>query len=254
MSETTVFHYDDPSVPFGALDIVLPKRDRDHTFLPPMYGLIAQRIITEAWTESDWFQEIVPRPEIDRIASTMDAPFAYAAASNVEAGFINSNRSAAFAIRLAHPDDLRIFSYKQADIQSHQIIGVGDAKVDVSGTRAQKIIKRLIRPEKVYGSVSNVNVRPDDQGQYIGVAIFDALLSSLPVEKKATVYTVATNERLIANLGRIGFSVTGSRPRDNLVRGVTIEEARLEAPSVLQVRQHLAGQFPWLSRAEILRA
>ncbi len=71
----------------------------------------------------------------------------------------------------------------------------------------------------------------------------------LKADQRPTTYVAASNVTLISKLGEAGYQPTGSRPRSNLIPGVEIDEVRLQAQSVQEVRDHLIEVFPWLAEA-----
>jgi hypothetical protein len=64
MSEPAVgvrgLRYAEGVAPFGALDIVFPKRNSEVSFLPSVLEHAAISVIAEAWSKSEWLAELVP--------------------------------------------------------------------------------------------------------------------------------------------------------------------------------------------------
>lgn len=246
------YRYPEGETPFGAMDFVVPKTSLSEPRIPFGIVLRADQIIMNAWATSDWLQRYVPADKLEDQEFLDEQPFAAAMHRNVEQAYYAKDHSFAMAV-LPRPYRLyevpRLGQSALGAIDLSRIVAVGNAKVDISGNAAAKILKQMLAPDKVYGCLSNVDVNPDHQGDHIGTALAYTLLGTLPQDKKATTYVIGQNEALVEKLRELDYGVTGSRPRKDLITGVEIEEARMEAESVRRVRQVMADRFPWLTQA-----
>jgi hypothetical protein len=165
----------------------------------------------------------------------------------------STDRSAWFAVRpLNEPEtqELGGVTPLRDKLLGCQVVGFASAKNDVSGSWLEQVMKRRRHPEKVYAAVSDVDVRSDQQRQRIGTAIFYFSLGMFRPDQKPTTYVMGANEELEESLRGLGYRVTGSHTREDVVAGVEIEEARLQADSVREVRGLLMEQFSWLAEAQ----
>jgi GNAT superfamily N-acetyltransferase len=244
-SKTPGFHYPAGSAPFGELDLMVPHSARPGDHMPAELHFSPSTVISRAWLSSDWLREEIgadmARSLYERESRHSESqPFERAAADSAIHGFHLSHHGV-----VAVKPEPREYDF----IVPGQIIGVSDGRMDVSGNVIERAYKRRYRPDKVYAAVSNVNVVPECQGKKIGAALLDCILRLMPEDHPATIYASRSNCALIAKLATVGYAQTGERPRTDLVRGAVINEVRMQADSVGEVRAGLLKKFSWLQDA-----
>lgn len=247
---TPGFHYPEGLAPFGEMDIVLPHSQHPGERLSPVIEFVSDDIFKNAWGHSDWLAREVSVETALELADENVYHTNPDVRGIILRAFRSRTESLAFAV--APPADGSVSMSSLRLIRPDQLRGLANGKLDVSGTMLARTYKRWRRPERVYGCVSNVNVDPAYQGQKIGAALFTGILSGLPPEKKATVYAARSNGGLLQKLGQLGYRETGFRSRNDLIEGATIQEVRLQADSVGEVRENLARRYRWLNDAELI--
>ncbi|GEM_PF-3886114 len=246
--------------PFGELNLMRADHGSDGAgALPGRIGIDATleigacRVIKEAWGQSEWLKSELDDKSLDDFIEGTDWTDFDAALVRGIIGATHRPREkgAWFAIRPpsgeADSDDTVIKELGQF-IMPSQVVGFASAKHDVSGSPFQQLVKRLKHPEKIYAAVSDVDVMPAEQRKHIGSALLYASLGLFRPEQHPTTYVAASNPTLIEKLGSLGYQPTGSHIRKDLVPGAEIEEVRLQAQSVSEVRGELAAEFPWLKQ------
>lgn len=227
----------DKSVTLHRSNIAQPKVTRELTA-----GAMGD-ILKEAWLGSSWLKESFRDPLTHNVAKkaaeTSVEPAAVRISKTALAAYSTPRRSALWAAAVeGYLNNPVAFSY---------------VAQDVSGNVFEKALKRLVEPSKEYAKISDANVIPKYQGKGLGAMLFDAALHSVhDKDQIPTTYTPSHNKDLIAKLGGLGFEVTGTQDRTDLLRGLTVSEARLQAPSVAYVQSALHEMYPWLNDGEIV--
>lgn len=252
---TPGFRYHEGIAPFGELEVLLPHNGgTPHHTMPAAIQVMSGSIARDAWVDSDWLRAELGGEACERQKAELYPAIMYTATFEAIHGFYLSDYCLAAAVR-SGANDTRDFATLSANwLVPSSIVGCGTGKLDISGNLLARIYKRIRKPDEIYGKVCNINVRPELQGQKIGAALLHGVLSQLPEDKKATMYVARANGRLIDKLRELGYAETGSQPRDDLIEGVVLEEVRLEAPSVGDVKDRLSRKFRWLNDAETMLA
>jgi ribosomal protein S18 acetylase RimI-like enzyme len=255
------FWFPEGIAPFGEMNIVrsdhLAEDWRRSSVSSTIAEHMAPYILRKAWSESQWLIEAVGEDKAKDLANAKSESKDYEIDFVIQTSIDHANlnpikRAAWFAVQPPSGEVKKYGAIKGLgpEISGDQVAGFANAKHDVSGNGIQKIIKRLRHSEKIYAAVSNVAVLPEAQNKYIGSALLYASLGMFRPDQVPTMYVASTNSSLMEKLEELDYFVTGSRPRTDLIPGAEIEEVRLVADSVINVRQRLIDQLPWLAAAE----
>lgn len=259
MAKISIQHYAEGSAPFGELDIVMPRAEGKGDF-----GFVsgaATSIIRAAWLESDWFAEAVGRYNLDTLAGDPSLPFEERTHHGVNAGMRSRTGCVALAVAPPRPGEdcqdartIKANSDRWDWVHPNRYIGFATGAVDISGNAFERAYKRLRHPEKVYDKLGDVNVVPDRQREGIGAALAHVVLQALPDGHPSTVYVAETNTALQHRLTQLGYEMTGSQPRPDLLgeHYPALNEVRMQANAVEQVRENLVTKYPWLQAAKAL--
>jgi GNAT superfamily N-acetyltransferase len=256
--------YPEGTAPFGELNLVRIDHtmtyDQQGQLRGPSATLYTQtaRTICNAWANSDWLQrDLTQQGQPDLYAE-------FKLSRNLKPGIDGfvmkaalypDKYSAWFAVRppegqLDEGEPLVKGLGRSASLD--QVVGMATAKHDVSGNLLRRAVKRLRHPEKVYAKVGDVAVFPLEQGKKIGTALDYAALKLFGPDQHPTKYVAASNQRLIEHLEGLGYQQAGSHPRTDFVDGITIDEVRLEASSVREVRGNMIERNDWLPAARVV--
>ncbi len=251
IKDTPGFHYAEGAAPFGELDIVLPHSRELGEGLSTEAQRAAESIFDNAWSKSYWLASEVGQQAIDEWLKTPYGENHPNLMRVTSRAFTHPKQNLTYAVK---PDMIPDWPWPERfdAVVAAEIVGFGNAKLEVSGNPVERAIKWLRYPEKQYVNVANANVRPRWQGRHIGVALMHGLLSGFPEDRPATTYVARSNNRLLQALSAVGYQETGSQPRSDLIPGATFEEVRLQAGSAGEVRDRLARRFSWLNDAETI--
>ena len=249
----------DTTAPFGELSFLRPDFFPHSGPRNPWYTAemllesMAPDILRNAWAQSSWLAQEVGQEGQSAFYNTKtdeDRRFN----SRIEQTVIDARISPAkkavwFAIRPYGRVDGEGRVSEHFLIDGKQVYGFATAQHEMSGNAYQRFKKRLLHPEEDYAVVSDVDVDPKHQGKYIGMVLFYFTHGLFRPDQRPVTFVSATNPRLIDKLGEFSYKVTGSKPRTDLVPGAVIEEVRLEADSVREVRGRLVEHLPCLKEA-----
>lgn len=199
--------------------------------------------------KSEWLQGSLEEGELEELAADLTR---HRYAVGISKSLFGSNKAPYEQVWQAVPTQRPLDELPVLRGLPQRVLAYGHAKLDVSGGRIARTVKRLAVPAKTYAMVSDVDVLPGAQGHGLGTAVFDACLSGFDSKRKPTTYVMQPNPRLIGTLGSLGFEVTGEQDRTDLIEGVTLREARLQADSVGNVRGRLHESFPWLANSQVI--
>lgn len=245
--------------PFGGLNLIRADQALRGPLSDEVIGLegaartLPPSITKNAWMESGWLHDDLRSHPGAYEQFKSDKPLKQPYGIALSEVMVNAARRLSKQtgwLAVESPENDRQMNSKHPSIGAYvftsEVVGFSDGRIDISGSAVERAVKRVRYPEKVYAAVSNVNVLKRRQASYVGTALLYATLGSFPAKKRTTMYASASNDGLIKKLEELGYAVTGSQPRDDLVTNATIEEVRLQAPSVASVRQALKEQHQWL--------
>jgi hypothetical protein len=254
------FWYPEGEAPFGELNLVRIDHRADlNTNRPYNAWLLAHApsVVIDAWIGSDWLKADIQRS--GKVIKDIKAELDETIASNltrfiVSAAHNPSRKSAWFALEPPERPELSPSALHglATYLSESQLVGVATAKHDISGTLLQRGWKRLQHPEKVYAKVGDIDIAQSAQDKGIGTALHLADLGLFGDEQHPTTYVSTSNHRLITHLEDLGYKVTGSRLRTDILEGVDILEARLEAVSKREVEGNLIASADWVTKAKVI--
>jgi ribosomal protein S18 acetylase RimI-like enzyme len=253
---TQIRYEQSAGAPFGELDLLRPTR-RNDVSLSPGLRVGMGFALREAWESSEW---------LDKIVSAEDARAFRDAVHYTKLGELSLGKRAEQAAEASadHPSRqatwfaVRPNAYNRQlpagdHVRSHDVAGYAHIKQDVSGSPAQRAVKRAIHPDKVYASLTDVNICPPEQGSGVGVALTDAALGSVKDPgQRVTTFVLGDNQALKERLAGYGFEDSGTHSRNDLIAGYEIPETLMRGSSARELREQIAQSYPWLQHAEVI--